>query len=561
MPNLRWYWIVIYSISLLLTSCGGKKTAEAIKAESHKSVALISHLKGHGVGFFIEGAAGICTVLTAKHVVPNGKEISILTMTSKLPFKSLDIRRADNADLAVVTFKPLDGNCPFPALKLGDSNNVVLTQPIYISSYPGGANGQAPKQSFYISSVTDKTPGGADGYELGYKTDTLGGTSGSPVLNEFGEVIAIHGRSYMNKDSNLLVNDRAYLDLAIPINIYKQNPIAKVITVEIKVPVSNDFFEKGYRNYNLGNMKEAIDAYDKVIELEPSNSSAYNNRGIAKSALGKKVEAIADYNLAIKINPNYSSAYNNRGIAKSDLGKKVEAIADYNLAIKINPNNSSAYNNRGIAKSALGKKVEAISDYNLAIKINPNNSSAYNNRGIAKSALGKKVEAIADYNLAIKINPNYSSAYDNRGIAKSDLGNKVEAIADYNLAIKINPNNSDAYYNRGIAKSALGKKVEAIADYNLAIKINPNYSSAYDNRGIAKSDLGNKVEAIADYNLAIKINPNNSDAYYNRGIAKSALGKKEDAKVDYKKSAALYLQQGKKKDYQDALNQIKRLKI
>jgi hypothetical protein len=51
MSNLRWYWIVVCSVSLLLTSCSGKKTAEVIKAESQKSVALISHLKGHGVGF------------------------------------------------------------------------------------------------------------------------------------------------------------------------------------------------------------------------------------------------------------------------------------------------------------------------------------------------------------------------------------------------------------------------------------------------------------------------------------------------------------------------------
>jgi hypothetical protein len=335
MSHLRWYWIVVCSASLLVTACGGKKTPEVIKAESQQSVALISHLKGHGVGFFIEGAAGVCTVLTAKHVVPDGKEISILTMTSKLPFKPLDIRRADNADLAVVTFKPLDGNCPFPALKLGNSQDLVLTQPIYISSYPGGVNGQAPKQSFYISSVSDKTPGGADGYELGYKTDTLSGTSGSPVLNDFGEVIAVHGRSYMNKDSNLLVNDRAFLDLAIPIDLYKQNQIVEVVPVQTKVATNNNFFEEGERNYKLGNKQEAIDDYDLAIKINPNYSDAYYNRGLAKYELGNKQQSIADYDQAIKINPNYSDAYYNRGTAKSDLGNKREAIADYEKAAEL----------------------------------------------------------------------------------------------------------------------------------------------------------------------------------------------------------------------------------
>jgi tetratricopeptide (TPR) repeat protein len=398
MSHLRRYWIIVCSVGLLLTGCGGKKSAEVIKAESHKSVALISHLNGHGVGFFIEGAAGVCTVLTAKHVVPTGKEIKIQTIAGKYPFSPLDIRRADNADLAVVTFKPLDGNCPFPALKLGDSKDVVLTQSIYISSYPGGADGKYLKQSFYPSSVADKIPGGADGYELGYKTDTLGGTSGSPVLNEFGEVIAVHGRSYMNtnKDSNSSKNDRAYLDLAIPIELYKQNQIAKVIT-----------------------------------------SVDYNNRGLAKSALGKKEDAISDYDMAIKLAPNDSAAYYNRGLAKYDLGKKEDAIADYDQAIKLAPNDSAAYNNRGITKYELGKEEEAIADYNQAIKLAPSDSAAYNNRGLSKFALDKKNEAIADYDQAIKFAPNDSAAYHNRGSAKYDLGKKKDAKLDYEKAAEL----------------------------------------------------------------------------------------------------------------------------
>jgi tetratricopeptide (TPR) repeat protein len=188
----------------------------------------------------------------------------------------------------------LDGNCPFPALKLGNSKDVVLKQSIYISSYPGGVNGQAPKQSFYISIISDKTPDAADGYEVGYKTDTFSGTSGSPVLNDFGEVIAVHGRSYLSKDSNSVINDRAYLDLAIPIELYKQNQIAKVIT-----------------------------------------SVDYHNRGRAKFQLGKKEEAIADYDLAIKINPNNSLAYYNRGNAKFNLGKKEEATVDYQESARL----------------------------------------------------------------------------------------------------------------------------------------------------------------------------------------------------------------------------------
>jgi tetratricopeptide (TPR) repeat protein len=601
MFHLRCYWIVVCSVSLILTSCGSKKTAEVIKSESQKSVALISHLKGHGVGFFIEGAAGVCTVLTAKHVVPDGKEISILTMTSKLPFKPLDIRRADNTDLAVVTFKPLDGNCPFPALKLGDSKDVVLTQPIYISSYPGGADGQAPKQSFYISSVTDKTPGGADGYELGYKTDTLGGTSGSPVLNEFGDVIAVHGRSYMNKDSNLLVNDRAYLDLAIPIDLYKQDIIAKmqplkpseteISILQIKRWQSKDlkksiadydkdiqlnpndyiaYQNRGMSKYDSHDQEGAIDDFNQAIKLNPSSADNYYYRGIAKSNLpGDSKDAVKDFDRAIKLNPNYFEAYYYRGLAKFYKQEK-EQIDDFNQAIKLNPHYFEVYKSRADAKSMLGKTEEAIADYDLAIKLNPHSSYLYLTRGYHKHALGKKQEGQADFkqaskeeiyesDQAIKINSKDFAAYQKRGEAKSYLNQKEEAIADFDRAMQINPNDRDTYYKRGDAKYALGRKEEAIADYDRAIQLSPEHSSIYSNRGNAKYDLGKTKEAIYDYTQAIKLNDDNIAAYYSRGLANSVLGKKEEARSDYQKATKLYTKKGDNVGYQKSLDAIKKL--
>jgi tetratricopeptide (TPR) repeat protein len=438
MSHLRWYWIVVCSAGLLLTSCGGKKTAETIKAESQKSVALISHLKGHGVGFFIEGSSGVCTLLTAKHVVPNGQEISILTMTSKLPFKPMDIRRANNADLAVVTFKPLDGNCPFPALKLGDSKDVVLNQPIYISSYPGGVNGQPPKRSFYPSNVSDRTPGGADGYEIGYKTDTFGGTSGSPVLNEFGEVIAVHGRSYLNKDSNSSPNDRAYLDLGVPIDLYRRDAIAKISpqkSPDQKGSIANlNIFEFGVKEWViftilvivvgmgspfvlLGTFKiiEIIGIFIRTYIFKPRTASGYTQLGDAKKSLGREKEAISDYKKAIAIKPRSSYDYSDRGKAKEKLGnirfvmteEKLriikDAIADYDKAIELKPDFDWFYKNRGDAKLKLGMKEEAIADYDKAIELDPDCIYFYESRGDAKVAVGDKEGAKMDYQKVVEL--------------------------------------------------------------------------------------------------------------------------------------------------------------
>ena len=56
----------------------------------------------------------------------------------------------------------------------------------------------------------------------------------------------------------------------------------------------------------LNKYDEAIKAYDKEIEINPQNSSAWNNKGLALDHLNKLDEAIIAYEKAIEINPDNS---------------------------------------------------------------------------------------------------------------------------------------------------------------------------------------------------------------------------------------------------------------
>ena len=271
--------------------------------------------------------------------------------------------------------------------------------------------------------------------------------------------------------------------------------------------------------------------------------------------------AIDDYNQAIKLKPDYADAYNSRGVSRSSLGDKKEAIDDYNQAIKLKPDLAEAYSNRGITRSDLGDKKEAIDDYNQAIKLKSDYAEAYYSRGVTRSDLGDKKGAIEDYNQAITLNPDHAEAYCNRGSARANLDNFKGAIEDYNQAIKLKFDYVDAYYSRGFTRSSLGDFKGAVEDYDQALKLKPDYSIAYNNRGISRSNLGDKKGAIEDYDQALKLKPEFVEAYFNRGNIRSNLKDKKGAIEDYQKAADLYQTQGKMKDYQDILNQIKKLKL
>jgi len=77
---------------------------------------------------------------------------------------------------------------------------------------------------------------------------------------------------------------------------------------------------------------EAINDYNKAIELNPKHSKAYYNRGLAKGELKDYRGAIQDFNKAIELNPNYAKAYYNRGIAKILLGQEDNGCLDLSKA-------------------------------------------------------------------------------------------------------------------------------------------------------------------------------------------------------------------------------------
>lgn len=69
--------------------------------------------------------------------------------------------------------------------------------------------------------------------------------------------------------------------------------------------------------------------------MNPTDFEAYNNKGTALNKLKRYQEAIEFYNKSIELNPTYSAVYNGKGIALSNLERYQEAIEYYSKAIEL----------------------------------------------------------------------------------------------------------------------------------------------------------------------------------------------------------------------------------
>ncbi|MFT7587359.1 MAG: tetratricopeptide (TPR) repeat protein, partial [Cellvibrionaceae bacterium] len=89
------------------------------------------------------------------------------------------------------------------------------------------------------------------------------------------------------------------------------------------------------------------DTFPPFAVLPDLTDIDYFFRGLAYDYLKDYERAIADYDRAIELNPEDATAYNNRGNSYSNQGDEERAIADYDRAIELNPEEATAYNNRG----------------------------------------------------------------------------------------------------------------------------------------------------------------------------------------------------------------------
>jgi predicted O-linked N-acetylglucosamine transferase (SPINDLY family) len=166
-----------------------------------------------------------------------------------------------------------------------------------------------------------------------------------------------------------------------------------------------------------GKLKDAIQAFSKVIQLKPDYIEAYYNRGVVLQELGQLSKAVDSYNKAIQLKPDYVQAYNNSGLALQELGQLDKALKSCEQAIQLKPDYAQAYNNRGVVLQELEQLDKALNSYEQAIQLKPDFAEAYNNRGNALKEIGQVDEAIDSYDKAIQFKPDYAVAYSNRNFA------------------------------------------------------------------------------------------------------------------------------------------------
>jgi S1-C subfamily serine protease len=180
----------------------------AIQTRAAKFVVKIGGDRG-GTGFFIRKSNNRYTILTNRHVVENPTDRIVTTSDGKL-YNFSNVRAFPGLDLAEIE---IESEVNYPVATL--SNKSTISPGSLVYTYGWNAVGTRLKSrglQWLDGKITGQLPtyNSSDGYSLAYTLTLIHGLSGSPLMNEDGEVIGIYGSGEENS-----------IGLGIPIASYQ----------------------------------------------------------------------------------------------------------------------------------------------------------------------------------------------------------------------------------------------------------------------------------------------------------------------------------------------------
>ena len=268
---------------------------------------------------------------------------------------------------------------------------------------------------------------------------------------------------------------------------------------------------KGIVFFKLGQYQKAEEEFLRELEVDLQDERAYNNLSVLYRLQGEHQKAIENAQKSIQIKSYYPEAYINLTLAYQEKGDLTRARETLSEAMGIIPNFlyanfvlASLYQIEGKVDSAI-IEYQKIAGYRLRkdaviydletlfgkeertdrnIKAN-----AYYNLGLIYAESSEFDRAERNFLKAIDLDPDFAQAHANLGTLYDTLREYPGALNQLETAIQLDPENPVYHFNLGLVYAKTNRLGEAISQFKKALQIDPGFIQAAEMLHLADSLL------------------------------------------------------------------------
>ena len=209
-----------------------------------------------------------------------------------------------------------------------------------------------------------------------------------------------------------------------------------------------------------GRHDEALQVYDKAIQLKPDYGQLWKKLGEALIDLGRRPDALLAFQHVLKLDPHDWHAAALCGILLNEMGRPEQALGclDGYLALgrPLQAHQVLVSETRAIALHRLNRIEEAAAENRRLLALDPENAEACNNLAAALQLLGRDAEASEWLDRAIRLRPDYFDALINKAASLQQLHRFDEAAAVYGRLKAIAPDAAEPGLNLALLQLLRG---------------------------------------------------------------------------------------------------------
>ena len=225
----------------------------------------------------------------------------------------------------------------------------------------------------------------------------------------------------------------------------------------------------GDRLYQAGNIRGAIDEFNKGLRLDPADTNLLNSLGVCHGVLEEYEKALEAFETAIWLAPEEMMPVYNQGYVFLRQDRKQSALQAFMAADALEPDVFEVVFHIGQIHFDQGAPEKAKPYLEAAVRANGRSGSAYRQLGACLDRLGLTKEAIQAYKAVVKINPADAASLSQLGRLYVKRGESLDVASVLcEQSVQIAPENGLFRYRLGCVYLEQGRLDVALAEFELA---------------------------------------------------------------------------------------------